>query len=718
MLELPVMNAGMEDILVRLNPAQRQAVEASEGPILVVAGPGSGKTRVLTHRVAYLIKHYDVSPYRIMAVTFTNKAAREMKERLHRLLGRQLRQITIGTFHAICVRILRREAQHLPYDRDFVIYDDGDQLRLIRQCLKELDLDEKTFSPRAIQNAISRAKSQLIGPQEYVPSSYKHEATARVYGRYQQLLLKNNALDFDDLLMVTVQLLRQNEEVLQKYQRLYQHILVDEFQDTNVAQYAILKLLAGEDRNLFVVGDEDQSIYAWRGADFRNVQRFRDDYPDVRVILLEQNYRSTQTILDVAHNVIAHNLQRVPKKLWTENDPGVPVTAFEAYDEEEEAQYVLREIQRLVAEGGYKPGDFAAMYRTNAQSRSLEEAFIRAGVPYRLVGAIRFYERREIKDMLAYLRLIHNPRDALSLYRIINVPPRAIGRKTFGGLEAWAESEGISPFDALRLLREEHDSPIGTRGRRSLLEFLELMEELIAASREMNVLELLDQTLERTGYAAYVQDGSDQGQERWENIKELRSVAQEYASLPAVESLTTFLEEVALVSDVDNLDEQVKAPCFLTLHMAKGLEFPVVFMVGLEEGILPHSRSMDTQTELEEERRLCYVGITRAKERLYLLRTFRRTLFGRDELGEPSRFLRDIPVHLFKGYEDTKHRRLRSQRITAARFTAGDRVRHPQFGEGIVLNSKVSGDDEEVTVVFERVGAKRLLTAFTKLERI
>jgi DNA helicase-2/ATP-dependent DNA helicase PcrA len=714
-----VAESKVEDILAELNPAQREAVEAPEGPILVVAGPGSGKTRVLTHRVAYLIKHYGVSPYRIMAVTFTNKAAQEMKERLHRLLGPQLCQITIGTFHAICVRILRREAQHLPYDRDFVIYDDGDQLSLIRQCLKELDLDEKDFSPRAIQNAISRAKSQLIGPQEYVPTSYKHEATARVYHRYQQLLLENNALDFDDLLMVTVQLLRHNEEVMHKYQRLYQHILVDEFQDTNVAQYAILKLLAGEHRNLFVVGDEDQSIYAWRGADFRNVQRFRDDYPDARVILLEQNYRSTETILEAAHNVIARNVQRVPKALWTENEPGVPVTAYEAYDGEEEAQYVLQEIRRLVAEDSYELGDLAVMYRTNAQSRALEEVFVRAGVPYKLIGATRFYERREIKDVLAYLRVIHNPRDAISLYRIINVPRRAIGRKTLDRLEAWAESNGVSLYDALKLLREEkEDEALDRRGRNSLLDFLELMEELIAASREMDVLELLDLTLEGTGYAAYVRDGSDEGEERWENIEELRSVAQEYASLPAGESLTAFLEDVALVSDVDNLDEQVKAPCLLTLHMAKGLEFPVVFIVGLEEGMLPHSRSMDTPEELEEERRLCYVGITRAKKRLYLLHTFRRILFGRDELSEPSRFLRDIPARLFQGAEDTEPRRSPPQPTTIARFRAGNRVRHPQFGEGIVLNSKLSGEDEEVTVIFESVGAKRLLTNFADLEKI
>ncbi len=690
---------------------------APEGPVLVVAGPGSGKTRVLTHRVAYLIKHHNVPPHRIMAVTFTNKAAREMKERLHRLLGRQLRQITLGTFHATCVRILRREAQHLPYESDFVIYDDRDQVGLISQCLKELDLDDKEFSPRAIQNAISRAKSQLIGPSEYVPQSYRYEAAARVYRRYQQLLLENNALDFDDLLMVTVQLLRRSEEVLQKYQEFYRHILVDEFQDTNTAQYAILKLLTAEHRNLFVVGDEDQSIYAWRGADFRNVQRFREDYPGVQVVLLEQNYRSTQNILDAAHSVIAHNVQRVPKSLWTENETGVQLMGFEAYDEMEEAQYVLEETQRLAAEYGYELSDFAVMYRTNAQSRSLEEAYIRAGVPYRLVGATRFYERREIRDVLAYLRLIHNPRDGVSLRRIINVPPRAIGRKTLERLEGWAEVEGVPLFDVLRLLRQE-DGRLGKRARGSVLGFLELIEELSVAGREMNVSELLDLTVERTGYARYIRDGSDSGEERWENIAELRTVAQDYAELPAGESLTSFLEGVALVSDVDNLDEQIKAPCFLTLHMAKGLEFPVVFIVGMEEGVLPHSRSMETPEELEEERRLCYVGITRTQERLYLVHTFRRALFGRDELSEPSRFLRDIPASLFHGIEATTLHRPVPAPVTAAGYSAGDRVSHPRFGEGIVLGSKILGDDEEVTVVFEDVGVKRLLTGFVDLEKI
>jgi DNA helicase-2/ATP-dependent DNA helicase PcrA len=709
----------VEDILGELNAAQREAVEAPDGPILVVAGPGSGKTRVLTHRVAYLIKHHGVSPYRIMAVTFTNKASREMKERLQGLLGHQvLREITIGTFHAICVRILRREAEQLPYDRNFVIYDEGDQAGLIRQCLKELNLDDSDLSPRGILDSISRAKNQLIGPSEYVAPSYEFEVVARVYRRYQQLLLENNAFDFDDLLMVTVRLLRANPEVRDKYQRQYQHILVDEFQDTNLAQYVILRLLAGQHRNLFVVGDEDQSIYAWRGADYRNVQRFRDDYKDVQVILLEQNYRSTQTILETAHHVISRNPQRVPKKLWTENEPGIPVTVMEAYDGQEEAQYVLQEIGRLMDEEGYSSGDLAVMYRTNAQSRFLEEVFVRAGVPYRLVGATRFYERREIKDALAYLRVIHNPRDAVSLSRIINVPPRAIGRKTMSQLESWAAAQNVSLFDALGLLREQEDAPIAARSRGSLLSFLQLLEEFISVRREMSVLDLLDLVLDLTGYASYVRDGSEEGEDRWENISELRAVAQEYSSLPVEDSLATFLEEVALVSDVDNLDEQAQAPCFLTLHMAKGLEFPVVFIVGLEEGMLPHSRSMETPDELEEERRLFYVGITRAQERLYLLHAFRRALFGRDELSEPSRFLGDISADVLQTHSFAEWPTAPLERDRSSQFQDGDRVRHPQFGEGLVVSSKTLSDDEEVTVIFDGVGLKRCLVGFASLEKI
>jgi DNA helicase-2/ATP-dependent DNA helicase PcrA len=715
------------DVLEGLNSAQREAVQLIEGPVLVLAGPGSGKTRVLTQRVAYLVKECGCEPYRIMAVTFTNKAAREMKERLHHLLGERLKQLTIGTFHAICVRVLRREARHLDIPSNFVIYDAGDQLSLIRQALKDLDLDDKTYRPQAIQAAISRAKSELIGPDEYRPRTYWQEVASRVYQRYQALLAANSALDFDDLLMVAACLFREHEDVLNKYQRRYRYILVDEFQDTNMAQYELLKLLSGEHRNLFVVGDEDQSIYRFRGADFRNIQRFRDDYSEARVVLLEKNYRSTQTILDAAKSVIALNIHRTPKELYTDKGQGLAITVFEAYNEQEEGQYVVDEIQRLVAQELCRPSDCAVMYRTNAQSRPIEDAFVWQGMPYKLVGATRFYQRREIKDVLAYLRLIHNPYDNVSLARIINVPPRGIGSKTIAQLEKWAEEMGVAVYDALRMIGEGErtegaegsEVPLSSRARKALSGFATLLEGLIAARGKLDLLELLDLVLARTGYANYVQDGTEEGRDRWANIMELRTVAKEYLDLPAETALTTFLEEVALVSDVDNLDEQVAAPTLLTLHMAKGLEFPVVFMVGMEEGILPHNRSMDDPDQMEEERRLCYVGITRAKERLYLIHAFRRTLFGQSELGQLSRFIKDIPVHLIKGRQvaEVSEAPLERRPILEAQFKTGDWVHHPKFGQGMVIESAVVGDDEEVTVAFEDQGLKRLLASFARLEK-
>jgi DNA helicase-2/ATP-dependent DNA helicase PcrA len=716
------------DILEGLNSAQREAVQLIEGPVLVLAGPGSGKTRVLTQRVAYLVKECGCEPYRIMAVTFTNKAAREMKERLHHLLGERLRQLTIGTFHAICVRILRREARHLGIPSNFVIYDAADQLSLIRQALKDLDLDDKTYRPQAIQAAISRAKSELIAPDEYRPRTYWQEVASRVYQRYQELLAANSALDFDDLLMSVARLFREHEEVLSKYQRRYRYILVDEFQDTNMAQYELLKLLSGEHRNLFAVGDEDQSIYSWRGADFRNMQRFRDDYPEARVVLLEKNYRSTQTILDAAKSVISLNVHRTPKELYTDKGRGLAITVFEAYNEREEGQYVMDEIQRLVAQGLCRPSDCAVMYRTNAQSRPIEDAFVWRGMPYKLVGATRFYERREIKDVLAYLRLIHNPYDNVSLARVINVPSRGIGSKTIAQLEKWVGEMGGAAYDALQTLLEKEETekteeaevPLSSRAQKALLGFTTLLEELIAAQGKLDLLELLDFILDRTGYADYVQDGTEEGKDRWANILELRTVAKEYLELPPEMALTTFLEEVALVSDVDNLDEQVDVPTLLTLHMAKGLEFPVVFMVGMEEGIFPHNRSMDDPDQMEEERRLCYVGITRAKERLYLIHAFRRTLFGQSELGEPSRFIKDIPSHLIRGRQVTKVAEAPPERqpILEAQFKTGDQVCHPKFGQGMVIESVVVGGDEEVTVAFEDQGLKCLLASFARLEKI
>lgn len=708
-------------ILEGLNPAQRQAVEAPGGPILVVAGPGSGKTRVLTHRVAYLIKERGVKPYHLLAVTFTNKAAREMKERLFQLLGHGLREITIGTFHATCVRVLRRESERAGIERGFVIYDENDQVNLVAEVIDELGLDKKVYRPRALLAAISHTKCELIPPSAFPSSTYWHEIAGRVYLRYQELLATNHALDFDDLLSKTVDLFRNEEDILDKYRRRYQHVLVDEFQDTNMAQYELVKLLTIEHRNLFVVGDEDQSIYTWRGADFRNVRRFRKDFPEANIILLEQNYRSSQNILDAAQAVISKNEARVEKRLWTEKGSGLPLTIIEAYDEEEEAQYVLGEIQRLQARGVCDLGDCAVMYRTNAQSRALEDAFVRAGVPYRLVGATRFYERREVKDIIAYLRLVHNPYDALSLLRIINVPPRAIGKKTLEQLVGWANRLGVPIYTALERLCEEEETPLHPRSKRILSEFATLLEELITAGQRLDLLELFDLVLERTGYAEYIRDGTEQGEERWNNLMELRSVASQYADLAPQVGLLTFLEEVALVSDVDNYDERANAPTFLTLHMAKGLEFPMVFIVGLEEGVLPHSRSFDDREAMEEERRLCYVGITRAKERLYLINTFRRTLQGLSRVNTPSRFLLDIPLHLVKGsteYRPESWLPRAPVAVEVRQFNPGDKVRHPQFGEGVVVSSKLVGDDEEVVVAFVGMKPKRLLVSLAQMERL
>ncbi len=749
------------EILAGLNPAQREAVETVEGPVLVLAGPGSGKTRVLTHRVAYLVRECQVSPWQIMAVTFTNKAATEMKERLYRLLGESFRQLTIGTFHAICARILRREAEAAGISPQYVIYDSADSTALVRQALRDLNLDEKLYRPQAMLSRISQAKNELLTPQEMPANTYREEVARRVYERYQARLSQNGALDFDDLLMKAVHLFRDNAGVRAQYQRRYPFILVDEWQDTNMAQYELVRLLAGQRANLFVVGDEDQSIYAFRGADYRNVARFRQDYPQARVILLEHNYRSTQTILDVANAIIARNLHRHPKQLYTQKGGGPQIAVLEAYDEQEEADLIVAEIRALVDRGEVRLGDCAVMYRTNAQSRPIEDAFVRQGIPYKLVGATRFYERKEIKDVLAYLRLIHNPYDGVGLTRIINVPPRNIGQRTVEALVQWAGEQGIPVYAALQALVEEGEEagsrmqvPIGERARRALAGFVTLIEELSRARHELNLLELLDLLLERTGYAPYVRDGTEEGQSRWENILELRTVAREYADLPVETALTTFLEEVALVSDVDNLDEKVDAPTLLTLHAAKGLEFAVVFITGLEEGLFPHSRSMDDLEQMEEERRLCYVGVTRAKERLYLLRTFRRTLYGESKPREPSRFLEDIPPHLIRGRVRKPKTPQRSSgrrpvqgtgsesppsfpgeagrfpghrereaaagrpRPTALRFQTGDRVQHDLFGQGVVIASEPAGDDEQVTVAFAGVGLKRLMAGVAPMVRI
>jgi len=725
----------MTDILADLNPAQREAVTTIHGPVLVLAGPGSGKTRVLTHRVAYLIRECGIKPYQLMAVTFTNKAAREMRGRIEGLLGGELHGLTIGTFHATCARILRREAAHAGISPGYVIYDEDDQLGLVRQALKDLNLDEKRYRPRAMRTHIARAKCELLTPQTYEPKTYQEEVARRVYERYQTLLEANDALDFGDLLLRTVLLFEQEPAVLEKYQRRYLFLLVDEFQDTNMAQYRLIKLLAGERRNLFVVADEDQSIYRFRGADYRNIQRFRQDFPDHKLFLLERNYRSTQTILDAANAIISANPQRTPKRLYTDKGAGPLVTIFEAYDEEEEASYVVNEIKRLVDQGMTTPGECAVMYRTNAQSRALEDAFIYHNMPYKLVGATRFYARREIKDMLAYLRAVHNPHDSMSLMRIINVPRRGIGTRTAAMLAQWADEMGVSHYEALRMIKEGSEVAevaLGARARKQLLAFLDLLEGWRAVRTELTVAQLLDRVIEDTAYEGWIRDGTEEGEDRWANLMELRNVAAEYDPLPRETALATFLEEVALVSDVDDLPEAVDAPTLLTLHMAKGLEFDVVFIVGMEEGILPHSRSFDDPEQMEEERRLCYVGITRARERLYLLHAFRRYRYGGDELNVPSRFLKDIPSRLVQGEDETPHEAMlrrattwRPSEVTSPaippaepQFATGQRVRHPLFGEGTVIESRLTGDDEEVKVAFPGKGIKTLLASYARLQKL
>jgi len=721
------------DILAELNPAQREAVEAIGGPVLILAGPGSGKTRVITHRVAYLIRVCGISPRRIMAVTFTNKAAREMAERLHQLIGHSARDLTLGTFHAICARILRRDGTAIGVDPRFVIYDEEDQISLIKRSLQEVGLDPKQYAPRAIASAITSAKSRLLTPDDYLQRSrsYFDEVVGRVYEHYQQLLAESNALDFDDLLMKAVQLFRSSPDILSRYQERYLHVQVDEFQDTNLVQYELIKQLGGKYRNICVVGDPDQSIYAWRFADLRNILSFERDYPEAKVVLLEQNYRSTKMILETASHIISASEQRKPKNLWTDNDPGELTTVVETYTEQEEAQFVVSEIERLVGQDRFSLGDCAVMYRTNAQSRALEEAFVRYGTPYKLVAGTRFYERREVKDIISYLRLIQNPYDGVSLLRIINVPGRGIGQQTLAKLSGWARSLGVPEYRAIQLLAEQKgkENLFNPRITRVLTAFLDLIAEFRASSREINLVGLFDLLVKRTGYQTYLLSGMG-GEERWDNILELRAVAQQYKALKPPDGLAAFLEGVTLVSDVDGLDETVDTVTLITLHQAKGLEFPVVFIVGMEDGILPHFKSLDDPAQMEEERRLCYVGVTRAKQRVYLIHAFRRSLMGRSTVNRPSRFLEDIPRHLISGggwwqgeesqiatamYSWNKSPTLGA---TSLELKAGDHVRHDTFGDGVVVSCQPVKDDIEAVVVFDGAGIKKLLLSFAKLEKV
>lgn len=638
----------MDEILQKLNSQQRAAVTTVEGPVLILAGAGSGKTRALTHRIAYLIGEKKVAPYHILAVTFTNKAAGEMKERVMKLLGgKSLGLPTIGTFHSVCARILRQEIEGLGFRRQFVIYDDSDTLSAIKKCLLNLEIDPKEFNPRAIRELISSAKNDLISPAQYEAGAAGliQETAARVYFRYQKFLKDNNALDFDDLLAKTVELFQKFPELLEKYRHHWRYVMVDEYQDTNKAQYVFVNLLAQQHQNLCVVGDDWQSIYSWRGADIRNILEFEKDYPTAKVVLLEQNYRSTKNILSAAQEVIAANVNKKDKALWTENGAGEKVRLYEASDERDEARYIIdrvREYQRQ----GHPNRSIAVLYRTNAQSRALEEALLRSAIPYNIIGSLKFYERKEIKDVLAYLRLVASGSDFISLARIINEPSRGVGEKTLAHLDRLAGQIGLMP--ALKKMAGSGAVADATgalpwrlppRAKSGLTDLLSLLSQARRYLADHTVSELIDLVAVSSGYKKMILDGTEEGEARWENIQELKTVAGKYDATRGAESLEKFLEEVALVQDLDRLDESADAITLMTVHSAKGLEFPMVFIAGMEEGLFPHARSYLDPAALEEERRLCYVGMTRAKQRLFLTYAVSRRLYGAVQFNLPSQFL-------------------------------------------------------------------------------
>lgn len=719
------------DFINKLNPQQRHAVTAADGPIMVVAGPGSGKTRVLTQRIAYLIAHEGVRAWNILAVTFTNKAAREMDERVQTMLdARATEGIMLGTFHSICARILRRESDLLPVSHNFVIFDADDQQRLVKAIIRELNLNEKLYRANSVHASISRAKNELVSADNFPTNTYRDEVVKRVYFEYQKRLIASNAVDFDDILVYTAQLLEEHPAAREKYAQRFHHVLVDEFQDTNLAQYALVKQLASHHRNIFCVGDPDQSVYGWRGADYRNIRRFEEDFPDAQVILLEQNYRSRQNILDAASGVINRARQRRKKKLFSERGAGEKIFFYEARDDYGEASFVVDSIAQLVASGEFEPKECAVMYRTNAMSRLIEEAFLQARLPYKLVGAQRFYGRREVKDMIAFIRLAHNPADEAALGRAINLPPRGIGEKTLTALHLVARQNQTHAGAVLLDLARGADSPFyksfAGRAAIPLADFGGMLAQWNALAQTATVAELFERIVRDVNYKEFVvEDNSEESAERWENVQELKRLAQEYDA----RTIDEFLENVALIADQDTLTD-ANAPTLLTLHAAKGLEFGAVFIVGLDDGIIPHSRSFDEPEQMEEERRLFYVGITRAKERLYLLRAIQRGGRGALEESMPSRFLDDISQDLLVG-KTRAGRSLKSSPteiqwsrqtppkpapISQTLYKAGTRVAHPLWGEGIVLDSRLQDGDETLDVVFESVGIKRLVASLAKLK--
>jgi DNA helicase II / ATP-dependent DNA helicase PcrA len=737
------------ELLAGLNDAQIQAVTTVDGPLLVVAGPGSGKTRVLTHRVAYIIEEAGVSPWNILAVTFTNKAAREMRDRLVHLVGEEdAHKLTVGTFHATCVRILRRDGHMIEIDPRFTIYDDGDQMDLIRRVMSAENIDTKRFSPRAVLSRISAAKSRFISPKQFEEqiADYYEEIVSRIYPQYQDTLRRNRALDFDDLLGETLRLFDENPDVLERYQDFYRYTLVDEYQDTNHVQYRLVKALSDGTRNICVVGDPDQSIYGWRQADIRNILDFKRDYPDATEVHLELNYRSTRSIVGAADSIIKANRQRIERDLRTENDAGDKIRIHEAFDETQEASFVVNEIRRLVATGALRYQDCAVMYRTNAQSRALEEAFVRSELPYQIVGGTRFYERKEIKDAMAILRIIANPQDGVSFQRVLNNTAlgKGIGARTLELLNGWASLNQRSLYDAIAAAAGQSHLPppeINNRATNLLYGVHQLVLRLIDQSTQVHLSKLFDIAIEETGFAAQFRETVDPDMmERWENLLQLRGVLTGYDELREEIALETFLEESALVAGQDSMVDDENQVTLITLHAAKGLEFPVVFLIGAEEGILPHSRSIDSENEVEEERRLFYVGVTRAMQKLYVTYAFRRAMFGQSDVAVRSRFIESIPPDLVDMPVQQPSRASRTQSrapmetddsgprsygrgrpqpevppVEIPHLKPGQRVFHNRFGDGTVIDVKDRNGDQDVTVEFKRHGQKRLVASLANL---
>jgi len=713
-------------ILDNLNSRQQEAVKVKEAPILVIAGAGSGKTKVLTHRIAYLIFQKKINPGNILAVTFTNKAAQEMKDRIE-FISKDISDINMmkglwmGTFHSICARILRREIDVLGYEKNFVIYDKGDQLSMIRRCLKALDLDSKRYSPNIVSSIIDKAKNNLEDPElfEYNAMNYFKKIVAKVYTQYQEELLENNALDFNDLILLAVKLFKERPEILENYQNKFRYILVDEYQDINFAQYQLVKLLSGKYNNLFVVGDPDQSIYKFRGADLNNILRFEQDFPHSKVIKLEQNYRSTKVILEGASNLIKHNRNRKEKKLWTDKSGGEKIRCYEAASALDEAVFVSQEIMKLNKEESKTFKDFAILYRTNAQSRSFEEIFNKQGIPFRVVGGLRFYERKEVKDILAYLRFIHDQKDGVSFLRIINNAKLGIGKITLSKIVELARKNNLNFHQALkqgvRVIKISGDR------KEAINKFTSLIDELNEKKKEIKGSELLIELIRKINYYDELKkEGEFKAQSKIENIKELILAVQEFEENNEDKSLTAFLEYVALITDIDLYKGEEDVVTVMTLHSAKGLEFPVVFITGFEEGIFPHSRSLNSGEELEEERRLCYVGMTRAKERLYLTYAWRRNLNGNTLFNSVSRFISEIPKHLKEKADIEKEEEFPSldNRREKIEVAVGNKVRHVDWGIGLIVNKIDTENDIFITVDFERVGLKKLSMNFAPLEKL